>query len=79
MNPSASKQTATEASAVPPPAEAGPSPVGVEPVDSAHRHVMISEAAFYIAQARGFTPSQEIDDWLAAEREIEQRLSPPDH
>jgi hypothetical protein len=40
---------------------------------------MISEAAFFIAQARGFTPSQELDDWLAAEREIEQRLSHSDH
>jgi hypothetical protein len=40
---------------------------------------MIAEAAFFIAQARGFAPSQEFDDWLAAEREIEQQLSSPDH
>jgi hypothetical protein len=79
MTPSASKQAATEASAVPQPAEAGPSTIGVEPIDPAHRHAMISEAAFFIAQARGFTPSQEFDDWLAAEREIEQRLLNPDH
>lgn len=79
MAPSVSKQTATEASAVPPLAEAGPSPEGVEPIDPTHRHAMISEAAFFIAQARGFTPSQELDDWLAAEREIEQLLSHSDH
>jgi hypothetical protein len=40
---------------------------------------MIAEAAFFMAQARGFTPCQELDDWLAAEREIEQRQSNPDH
>lgn len=40
---------------------------------------MIAEAAFFIAQSRRFTPCQELDDWLAAEREIEQRLSNPDH
>lgn len=78
MTSSASKQTATETSAVSPPAEAALSPVSAAHIDPSHRHVMISEAAFYIAQSRGFTPSQEVDDWLAAEREIEQLLSNPD-
>jgi hypothetical protein len=78
MTASASKQTTAEASAVPPPAQADSSPARGESIDPAHRHVMIAEAAFYIAQARGFTPSQEFDDWLAAEREIEHRLSSPD-
>lgn len=40
---------------------------------------MISEAAYFIAQARSFTPCQELDDWLVAEREIAQRLANPDH
>jgi hypothetical protein len=40
---------------------------------------MIAEAAFFMAQARGFTPCQELDDWLTAERELEQRQSNPDH
>lgn len=79
MTPSVSKQTTTEANTVPPLAELGPSPVRGEPIDPAHRHVMISEAAFFIAQSRGFTPSQEFDDWMAAERDIEQLLSSPDH
>jgi hypothetical protein len=79
MTPSSAKQTTTEASAVPPPAQADPSPARGEPIDPAHRHVMIAEAAFFIAQSRGFAPSQEFDDWLAAEREIEQQLSSPDH
>lgn len=79
MTPAATKPVSTEASVVTPSTEAGPSPVSAEPTDPAHRHVMISEAAFFIAQARGFTPSRELDDWLAAEREIDQRLSNPDH
>jgi hypothetical protein len=76
---SASKQTIAEASAAPLQAQAVPSPLSDEPQAPSQRHVMIAEAAFYIAQARGFTPSQELDDWLAAEREIEQRLSSHDH
>lgn len=80
MTPSASKQAITKTSAVPMPAAAAePSPAPVAPIEPAHRHFMIAEAAFFIAQARNFTPSQELDDWLAAEREIEQRLSNPDH
>jgi hypothetical protein len=31
---------------------------------------MISEAAYYRAQRRGFAPGRELDDWLAAEAEI---------
>jgi hypothetical protein len=79
MTPSASKQAPTETSAVPPPAVADTSPARAEPIDPAHRHIMIAEAAFFIAQAHDFTPSKEVDDWLAAEREIEQRLSNLDH
>jgi hypothetical protein len=45
---------------------------------SAQRHAMIAEAAFYIAEARGFAPSQELDDWLIAEREIDLLLSDGD-
>jgi hypothetical protein len=31
---------------------------------------MISEAAYYRAQRRGFAPGSELDDWLGAEAEI---------
>lgn len=31
---------------------------------------MIATAAYYIAQQRNFTPGHELDDWLAAERQI---------
>jgi hypothetical protein len=79
MTRTASKQATTETSSVPPLADAGPSSAPGAPMDPAQRHMMIAEAAFFIAQARDFTPSQELDDWLAAERTIERRLSNPDH
>lgn len=39
-------------------------------VADAARQQMISEAAYYRAQKRGFAPGRELDDWLAAEAEI---------
>ena len=38
------------------------------------RHVLICEAAYYRAERRGFCPGQELDDWLAAESEIDRTL-----
>lgn len=40
------------------------------------RHATIAQAAFFIAQARGFEPGCELDDWLAAEREVDRRCAP---
>lgn len=37
---------------------------------TAERHIMIAEAAYYIAERRGFAPGYELEDWLCAEREI---------
>lgn len=37
---------------------------------AAKRRAMVSEAAYYRAQNRGFEPGRELDDWLAAEAEI---------
>jgi Protein of unknown function (DUF2934) len=70
-----SEQDTTESRSAP--LSTGASPASGEPTDPAQRHAMIAEAAFFTAQARGFTPSRELDDWLAAEREIEQRLANP--
>lgn len=39
------------------------------------RRRMVAEAAYYRALRRGFTAGGEIDDWLAAEREIEQQIT----
>jgi hypothetical protein len=40
------------------------------------RHALICEAAYFRAERRGFCPGQELDDWLAAESEIERTLDP---
>jgi Protein of unknown function (DUF2934) len=37
---------------------------------------MIAEAAYYLAQKRGFTGEDALDNWLAAEQEIRQVISP---
>ena len=41
------------------------------------RRAMIAEAAYYRAEQRGFAPGLEIEDWLAAERDIEHLLPLP--
>jgi hypothetical protein len=38
------------------------------------RHRMIAEAAYSLAEQRGFQHGQEIPDWLAAEKEIDALL-----
>lgn len=34
----------------------------------------IAEAAYFIAEGRGFAPGRELDDWLAAEAQIKTQL-----
>ena len=36
---------------------------------------LIAERAYYRAERRGFTPGHELDDWLAAEREVMDLLA----
>ncbi|HEX5049790.1 MAG TPA: DUF2934 domain-containing protein [Gammaproteobacteria bacterium] len=38
---------------------------------------VIAERAYYLAERRGFEPGHEVDDWLAAEREIAALASGP--
>ena len=38
------------------------------------RYEMIAEAAYFRAADRDFAPGHEIEDWLAAEKEVEQLL-----
>lgn len=47
--------------------------------DSTSRHDEIAEAAYFLSEARGFVPGHELDDWVAAEREIDARLSDDAH
>lgn len=39
------------------------------------RHRMIAEAAYHRAANRGFGPGAEVDDWLAAERDVDAFLA----
>jgi hypothetical protein len=38
------------------------------------RHASICLAAYFIAESRGFAPGHEVEDWLAAEEMVDQRL-----
>lgn len=38
------------------------------------RHRMISEAAYFRAERRGFAPGSDVDDWLAAEADIDREM-----
>ena len=48
-----------------------PSP---NPLTQQDRLAMIAEAAYFAAQCRGFEPGHELEDWFAAEREVDRRL-----
>jgi Protein of unknown function (DUF2934) len=41
------------------------------PAPSAPRDVVIAQLAYSLAEARGFAPGRELDDWLAAEAHYE--------
>ncbi len=44
-------------------------------IDATEREVMIRKTAYLRAQRRGFSPGQELEDWLAAEAEVDQLLT----
>ena len=39
------------------------------------RRALIAKAAYLKAERRGFAPGHELEDWLAAENEVDQRLA----
>jgi len=43
-------------------------------VDPEQRAALIAEAAFFRAEKRGFAPGHEVEDWLAAESDVDARL-----
>ncbi len=45
------------------------------PDESAERKAMIAEAAYFRSQRHGFTPGHELEDWVAAEHEVDALLS----
>ena len=44
-------------------------------VDSEIRAHLIAEAAYYRSQKRNFAPGHELDDWLAAEVEVDMGMA----
>lgn len=58
-----------------PPARATNDPAERQPASAAERYRMIEAGAYFRAEKRGFAPGHEIRDWLAAEREVDDKLS----
>ncbi|HME40328.1 MAG TPA: DUF2934 domain-containing protein [Steroidobacteraceae bacterium] len=44
-----------------------------------NRRACIAAAAYRKAEQRGFAPGHELDDWLAAENDVDQRLAGESH
>lgn len=57
------------------PAEAASSTRTSGPADAGSRTRYIAEAAYYLAERRGFCEGGELDDWLRAEAEIDRLLA----
>ena len=51
--------------------------VGGPRISPEERHRLIAEAAYYRASRRGFGSGTEVEDWLAAEAEIDGKLLGP--
>jgi hypothetical protein len=51
-------------------------PSSFDPPQEAQWHRMIAEAAYFIAEKRRFAGQHSLDDWLAAEQQVRQVISP---
>jgi len=47
----------------------------MQPVNDEEHYQMITEAAYLIAEQRGFQGDHEMDDWLQAEAEVDARFA----
>ena len=45
----------------------------LNPPTQQDRLAMIAEVAYFAAQGRGFEPGHELEDWIAAEKEVDRR------
>ncbi len=70
----ASKKAATNSSA--PSAGTNKPPPSPVNISAEERWRMVATAAYHRAEKRGFEPGHEVEDWLAAEREIDAVLKP---
>jgi hypothetical protein len=51
-------------------------PSSFDPPQEPQWHRMIAEAAYFIAEKRRFVGQHSLDDWLAAEQQVRQVISP---
>lgn len=75
-------QTRTRALAIPEAESASRGPaavraavVKVKPITATDRRQLIAEAAYLRAERRAFAPGGEVEDWLAAEAEVDGLLA----
>lgn len=47
-----------------------------DPPQEPEWHRMIAEAAYYLAERRGFLGDHSMNDWLTAEKQVRQVISP---
>ena len=47
----------------------------VKGVSGEERRAMIARAAYFRAERRSFAPGQELEDWVAAEAEVDRELA----
>ncbi len=45
---------------------------GASSISAAEKQRLIQETAYFIAQQRGFAPGNEIQDWLIAEKKVNE-------
>jgi len=51
-------------------------PRSFDPPQEPEWHRMIAEAAYFIAEKRRFVGEHSLDDWLTAEQQVRQVISP---
>jgi hypothetical protein len=82
--PAAPPATAAKPAAAPAPAAkpavaakpaTAPAPTAKSRVDATERQKLIAEAAYYRALKRGFSSGSDVQDWLAAEKEVDARIA----
>jgi hypothetical protein len=72
------KSAAATATVVAPTVTAAVASTATKPaLDPELRARMVETAAYFRAERRGFTPGYEVEDWLAAEAEIESLVGGP--
>ena len=47
----------------------------VSPITADQRRALVAEAAYFRAERRGFAAGRELEDWLAAEAEVDCALA----